>query len=111
MYAFESLKMLEADGHRLVLWTYRSGKRLEEAVAFCKKNGIEFYAINKNYPEEDHTPDIPRKIKADIFIDDRNVGGFPGWGKIYQIISGQDLNVNMDNSRSGFLSILKRKKY
>jgi len=111
MYAFESLKMLEADGHRLVLWTYRSGKRLEEAVAFCKKNGIEFYAINKNYPEEDHTPDIPRKIKADIFIDDRNVGGFPGWGKIYQIISGQDLNVNMDNSRSGLLSILKRKKY
>ena len=110
MYAFESLKMLEADGHRLVLWTYRSGKRLEEAVEFCRKNGIEFYAINKNYPEEDHSPDIPRKIKADIFIDDRSVGGFLGWGKIYQIISGQDVEIQSRKKRSGTLSFFRKKK-
>ena len=28
-----------------------------------------------------------RKIHADLFIDDRNVGGFPGWGEIYQMIN------------------------
>ena len=30
----------------------RNGKELDEAVEFCRNNGIEFYAINKNYPEE-----------------------------------------------------------
>ncbi len=110
MYAFESLKMLQADGYRLVLWTFRSGEKLDEAIEFCRKNGVEFYAVNKNYPEEDYSPQIPRKIKADIFIDDRNVGGFPGWGKIYQIISGQDVLYSLDNRKPGIFSIFKKKK-
>ena len=52
IFAFETLKELEKDGHRLILWTYRNGQKLQDAVDFCKKNGIEFYAVNKNYPEE-----------------------------------------------------------
>ena len=31
------LKEMQKDGHRLILWTYRHGKRLDEAVEFCKK--------------------------------------------------------------------------
>jgi len=85
-FAFETLKRLEQDGHRLILWTMRSGERLEEAVNFCKKNGITFYAINESFPGE-KIGDSSRKVNADIFIDDRNVGGFLGWGEIYQIIS------------------------
>ncbi|HOK35914.1 MAG TPA: hypothetical protein PLR72_01480, partial [Paludibacteraceae bacterium] len=27
-----------------------------------------------------------RKIRADIYIDDRNLGGLPDWGVIYQMI-------------------------
>ena len=91
MFAFETMKRMQEDGHRLVLWTYRKGKKLDEAVEFCKKNGIEFYAVNKNFVEEDYTPDVPRKLKADIFIDDRNIGGFIGWGRIYQILNGEDI--------------------
>ncbi len=91
MFAFETIKKMQEDGHRLVLWTYRKGKKLDEAVEFCKKNGIEFYAVNKNFVEEDYTPDVPRKLKADIFIDDRNIGGFIGWGRIYQILNGEDI--------------------
>ena len=34
--AIETLKMLQADGHRIILWTYRHGKRLEEAVDFLE---------------------------------------------------------------------------
>ena len=41
----ETLKKLQADGHRLILWTYRCGVPLEEAVAFCKSKGIEFAAL------------------------------------------------------------------
>jgi len=56
LFAFETLKQLQGDGHRLILWTYRKGIRLQEAVEFCRKNGIEFYAVNHSFPEEEHDP-------------------------------------------------------
>lgn len=88
IFAFETLKKLQSEGYRLILWTYRHGKSLEEAVEFCRKNGVEFYAVNSSFEGEifdDETQS--RKIDADLFIDDRNLGGFPGWGEIYNIIS------------------------
>lgn len=87
MFAFETLKMLQEKGHRLILWTYRNGDRLEEAVKFCEENGIHFYAVNKSFPEEDYSESVSRKIHADFFIDDRNIGGFYGWGEIYQLLT------------------------
>ncbi len=89
LFAFETLKALQKEGHLLILWTYRAGKTLDEAVAFCQKNGIEFYAVNKSYPEEVFDESISRKIDADIYIDDRNVGGFPGWGEVWHMINPQ----------------------
>ena len=87
MFAFDTLKALQKQHHLLILWTYRSGRELDEAVEFCRKNGVEFYAVNKSYPEEEFDEfSTSRKIEADLFIDDRNVGGFPGWGEIYQMI-------------------------
>ncbi|MFP4018110.1 MAG: BT0820 family HAD-type phosphatase [Bacteroidales bacterium] len=87
LFAFETLKELQKRGILLILWTYRSGKELQEAVDFCKKNGIEFYAVNKNYPEEQYDSSISRKIDADIYIDDKNLGGFPGWSKAWEILN------------------------
>lgn len=89
-FAFETLKMLEKKGHQLILWTYRSGKYLEEAVAFCEKNGMEFYAINSNYPEEEFNESKSRKIDCDYYIDDRNIGGLPSWGEIYYLIHPEE---------------------
>jgi len=86
LFAFETLKKLQEKGHRLILWTYRSGQKLQEAVDFCAKNGIEFYAVNKSYPEEILDKNVSRKIHADIFIDDRNFGDLPDWGNIYNTI-------------------------
>jgi len=91
LFAFQTLKELEKLGARLILWTFRAGKELDEAVEFCKKNGIEFYAVNKNYPEEIFDESISRKIDADIFIDDRNIGGFPGWSGVWQILTPYDV--------------------
>jgi hypothetical protein len=85
-FAFRTLKELDKMGACLILWTFRSGKELKEAVEFCRKNGIEFYAVNKSYPEEIFDDTISRKIHADIFIDDRNIGGFPGWGEIWNML-------------------------
>ncbi len=88
-FATQTLKMLAKDGHRLILWTVREGRLLEEAVKWCNERGVDFYAVNKDYPEEeqDNNNHYSRKLKADIWIDDRNVGGLPDWGTIYRIIS------------------------
>jgi hypothetical protein len=89
IFAFETMKKLQEEGHRLILWTYRNGKHLEDAVAFCKENGITFYAVNKSFPEETFDPKYSRKINADYFIDDRNIGGLKGWGEIYQLLMNE----------------------
>lgn len=89
-FAIETLLMLQKEGHRIILWTVREGVLLYEAVEWCRVRGLEFYAINKDYPEEvcDSTinHNFSRKIKADMFIDDRNIGGHLDWGQIYHMI-------------------------
>ena len=88
MFALKTLRALQEQGHLLILWTYRSGKELDDAVEYCRRNGIVFYAVNASYPEEEFDEDYDsRKIDADIFIDDRNIGGLPPWGEIYQMIN------------------------
>jgi|ThiBio_inoc_biof_1041523.scaffolds.fasta_scaffold11158_4 hypothetical protein len=87
-FAIETLRKLQDDLHlRLILWTVREGKELEEAVEYCRNRGLEFYAVNSNYPEESPESREPRKLKADLFIDDRNLGGLPDWGVVYKMIS------------------------
>ena len=87
LFAIDTLKALQKQKHLLVLWTYRTGKELEEAVEFCRRRGLEFYAVNASYPEEEFDEEFSsRKIEADLFIDDRNIGGLPSWGEIYQMI-------------------------
>ncbi|MFT5761395.1 MAG: hydroxymethylpyrimidine pyrophosphatase-like HAD family hydrolase [Polaribacter sp.] len=93
IFAFETLQKLQSKGHRLILWTYRSGRALREAVKFCEENGIEFYAVNKSYPEEIYDEKISRKINADLFIDDRNAGGFIGWTEVYKLIFNTEPKV------------------
>jgi len=87
-FAIDSLKRLQQNPeNQLVLWSVREGKELEEAVEFCRERGLEFYAVNSNYPEESVEHSEPRKLKVDLFIDDRNLGGLPDWGIIYRMIT------------------------
>lgn len=87
-FAIDTLKMLINDRHRLILWSVREGKLLDEAIEWCRQRGVEFYATNKDYPEEKMTDKgFSRKLKVEMFIDDRNVGGLPDWGTIYRMIS------------------------
>lgn len=109
IFAFETLKRLETDGHRLVLWTYRHGSKLSEAVDFCADHGIEFYSVNSSFQGEEYDVKTQsRKINADIFVDDRNVGGFIGWGEVYQKISGkspsnEEFSKSIKKKKKGFL--------
>ncbi len=111
-FATETIKMLIADQHQVILWSVREGKLLQDAVDWCKERGIEFYAVNKDYPEEkkENNEHYSRKLKADLFIDDRNIGGLPDWGHIYAMIKGkksykqvikESLMGSEEESRSG----------
>lgn len=120
-FAIDTLKRLAAEHHKIILWSVREGKLLDEAVEYCRKRGLEFYAINSNNPangiqRERHQ----RKLIADVYIDDRNVGGLPDWGMIYRMVTrnltyDQALNglddddeEERDRSRSGLFARLRR---
>lgn len=105
LFAFETLLQLQKKGHLLILWTYRYGEALEEAVEFCRENGVEFYAVNKSFPEEKYEPVYSRKIDVDLFIDDKNLGGFPGWSKVWSLLHPEiygepDIPDGVENKKS-----------
>ncbi len=87
-FATATLRMLTEQNHQLILWTVRHGKLLQEAVEWCRERGVEFYAVNRNFPEEivDNEEGYC-KINAELFIDDRNLGGLPDWGNIYKMVT------------------------
>ncbi len=88
-FAIATLKKLQAERHLLILWTVRESDLLEEAVEYCRKRGLEFYAVNANHPDEQVRSDQAspcRKVRADMYIDDCNVGKLPDWGAIYEMV-------------------------
>jgi len=109
LFATDTLKALNKKGHQLILWSVRSGKLLDEAVAFCKEHGVEFYAVNKSYPEEVFDEEVSRKINADLFIDDRNLGGLLSWGEIYQKICPEESGYKAPKPKKGFFKQILRK--
>ena len=115
-FAIATLKQLQTERHLLLLWTVREGKLLDEAVDFCRKRRLEFYAVNANHPEEEVRNDMTspcRKVVADLYIDDLNVGKLPDWGAIYEMIHNRWSYERYLNEIHGFekqkkISIWKR---
>ena len=66
----------QKNGARLILVTMREGEVLDEAVAWCKEQGLEFDAVNDNldYMKE-FFENNPRKIFVNEYLDDTNFGG------------------------------------
>lgn len=114
-FAIDTLKRLQSEFHHLlILWTVREGKELDEAVEFCRARGLEFYAVNSNYPDIIPEGTQPRKLTVDLFIDDRNLGGLPDWGVIYQMVASgaplrpynSDSQMEIPKKKKGFLGSL-----
>lgn len=57
--AIEKVKALQQGGAKLILWTSRTGKALDDAIAICKANGLTFDDIAKGKPD------------VDLFVDDK----------------------------------------
>ena len=111
-FATDTIKRLIHDGHQIILWTVREGELLDEAVEWCHSHGITFYSVNKNYPEEkiDRKSGCCKKITADLFIDDHNIGGIPDWGTIYHLITQQEFSYHTNNYCLNKRVITRRKQ-
>ena len=119
-FAIQTLRTLIKEGHQLILWSVREGALLQEALDWCHERGVDFYAANMDEPVTDtqeRNRNYSRKIKADLFIDDRNLGGLPDWGTIYEMVtkglSYEDLTRKYESEYEpekpkGFLSRLFR---
>ena len=76
-WIIEFVKQEKEKGNQFILWTCREGQLLEEAVAWCKQQGVTFDAVNANIPERvARFGSDPRKVGADLYIDDRAIGVF-----------------------------------
>lgn len=100
-FAIDTLKRLQKEGqHQLIMWSVREGQLLNEAVEYCRSRGLEFYAVNSNYPEGEEITGQTRKLNAELFIDDRNLGGLPDWGVIYRVINSGNPWESISNDLS-----------
>ena len=88
-FAIQTLRTLQQEGNRIILFTSREGELLEDAVAYCHKKGLDFFAVNSNQPADALFPRQTSKVIADVYIDDKNLGGLPDWTDIYRMINGQ----------------------
>ncbi len=111
LFAFETLLELQKEGHDIILWTFRSGKSLKEALEFCRNHGLVFYSINSSYKGEKINDLVSRKINADIFIDDRNIGGFPGWDVVWKILSKESKLDPLNSDNCWKYEIKKKKRF
>lgn len=108
-FAVKTIKRLAADGHQLILNSVREGELLDAAVAWCARRGVEFYAVNQNSPDETYeSPGYTRKILADYYIDDRNIGGLPDWETIYELVTSGNTLEELLRGEAGPASRKKR---
>lgn len=107
-FAVATLRQLQTElpDLHLILWTVREGQLLQDAVDWCASRGLQFFAVNSNYPDEEPSPtssESCRKVTADIYIDDRNLGALPAWPEIYRMVTGKEKGPTK-SAQGSFLS-------
>lgn len=70
--AVEKLQALVKNGHKIILYTMRSGKELNDARLWFQKNDIKLYGIG--FDPGQHKWTKSNKCHADVCIDDRGYG-------------------------------------
>lgn len=87
-HAKEVINNLKEQGHYIIIWTCRTGDDLLEAVNFLLEKGISFDRINDNSPgNKAMYGGNTRKIYADYYIDDKQIGALPAWREIETYIN------------------------
>ena len=74
------IRKLYDAGHIIIIWTCREGVTKEDAKNTLWNHKIPYHYINENVPGQSVLYGVDcRKIGADVYIDDKNLYGFPGW--------------------------------
>lgn len=83
----EVISRLRQEGHYIIIWTCREGEELLDAINFLLEQNIEFDRVNDNKPSLcEAYNNNSRKVSADVYVDDKNVGGLRDWLKIEDYI-------------------------
>lgn len=87
------------NGHKIILYTMRSGKELEDAKSWFDENYIPLYGVNKN-PTQHEWTESPKAF-GHIYIDDAALGTpliyvenerpFVDWAKIKEILVNDNI--------------------
>lgn len=75
-YSLECCTKLQERGDEVILWTCRTGEQLEMVLNFLKSNGFVPKTVNDDSDKMKELFPVgrPRKIYADIYIDDHTPG-------------------------------------
>ncbi|GAC1605784.1 MAG: hypothetical protein NVS3B25_35130 [Hymenobacter sp.] len=85
--AIAGLHQLAAAGHRLQIWTCRHGEALDNARAWLDARSVRYERMNENCPHLIAKWADTRKMSADVYIDDKNLGGLMPWPEIVSLVS------------------------
>lgn len=86
-YAKEVMQALKDAGHYIIINTCRSNDQLLEAINWMLAEGLAFDRVNDNRPEQiAYFNSNSRKVYANVYIDDKNLGGFDGWLRVKEMI-------------------------
>lgn len=89
--AVDVINRLYDQGHYIIIYTCRSGDQLVTAVNWMLEHGIKFHRVNDNHPDQIRMyNNNSRKVYAHMYIDDKNLGGFPGWFDAYEEVKRID---------------------
>lgn len=91
--AKEAINQLYDEGHKIIIWTCRTTQNdypdaeptIFHVEKFLREKGVKFHTINNNISGISFQPSP--KVYANVYIDDRNLGGLPHWDVIYAIVS------------------------
>lgn len=102
-YAGEVLRKLHEQGHYIIIWTCRCGEQLLTAINWLLEHNIPFDRINDHNPENvARYGEGGKKVYAHCYIDDKNVGGFPGWQTCLKEIERMEAEYNDSLKRQTF---------
>ena len=99
-YAGKTLRALHSQGHKIIIWTCRTGDRLLEAINWLLEHRIPFSRVNDHDPENvaKYGGEAGKKIYAHVYIDDKNIGGFPGWPACMEMIGAMEDEYNRSHA-------------
>jgi len=84
--AAEALRFFRKEGIKIIIWTCNANT--DRIRDFLIKNDVPFDWINENDPTlSKRYRNDSRKVGADMYIDDRQVGGLPSWWFIQRLVT------------------------